>query len=74
MFLLGCILTSLLAICGKVVAEFWRSGPSHWTLQKVAFRVFQGSYVLVTLGVVGTAVWIFTAKATTNKVVSRRIM
>jgi len=68
MFLFGCILTSLLAISGKVVAEFWRSEPSHWTLQKVAFRVFQGSYVLVTLGVMGTAVWIFTAKATTDKV------
>ena len=52
MFLFRCILTSLLAISGKVVAEFWRRELSHWTLQKVAFRVFQGSYVLATLGVI----------------------
>ena len=68
MFLFSCILTSLLAISGKVVIQFWRSERSHWTIQKVAFRIFQGSYVLVTLGVMGTAVWIFTAKATTDKV------
>ena len=68
MFLLTCILTSLLAISGKVVLEFWGSERSHWTIQKVAFRVFQGSYVLVTLGVMATAVWIFSAKATTDKV------
>lgn len=68
MFLFTCILTSLLAISGKVILEFWRSERSHWTIKKVAFRVFQGSYVLVTLGVMGVAVWIFTAKATTDKV------
>ena len=70
MFLFSCILTCLLAIIGKVVIQFWRSERSHWTFQKVAFRIFQGSYVLVTLGVMGTAVWIFTAKATTDKVKS----
>lgn len=66
-FLFACILTSLLAISGKILIQFWKSERSHWTIQKVAFRIFQGSYVLVTLGVMGTAVWIFTAKATTDK-------
>lgn len=69
-FLFSCILTCLLAIIGKVVIKFWRSERSHWTVKKVAFRIFQGSYVLATLGVMGTAVWIFTAKATTDKVKS----
>lgn len=69
-FLFGCIITSLLVISGKVVIQFWRSERSHWTLQKIALRIFQGSYVLVTLGVMGTAVWIFVAKPTTDKVKS----
>lgn len=68
MFLFSCIFTCLLAISGKVVIQFWRSERSHWTIQKVAFRIFQGSYVLAALGVMGTAVWIFTAKATTDKI------
>lgn len=67
-FLFSCILACLLAIIGKVVIKFWRSERSHWTIKKVAFRIFQGSYVLVTLGVMGTAVWIFSKKATTDKV------
>lgn len=70
MFLFSCISTCLLSILGKVVIQFWRSERSHWTCKKVAFRIFQGSYVLATLGVMGTAVWIFTAKATTDKVKS----
>lgn len=68
MFLFSCILTCLLAITGKALIQFWRSERSHWTIQKVAFRLFQASYVLATLGVMGTAVWIFSFKATTNKV------
>lgn len=68
MFLFSCILACLLAIIGKVVIKFWRSERSHWTIKKVAFRIFQGSYVLATLGVMGTAVWIFSLKATTDKV------
>ena len=67
-FLFSCISACLLAVVGKVVIKFWQSERSHWTVQKVAFRVFQGSYVLVTLGVMGTAVWIFSKKATTDKV------
>lgn len=67
-FLFTCILACLLAIMGKVVIKFWQSERSHWTVKKVAFRIFQGSYVLVTLGVMGTAVWIFSMKATTDKV------
>ena len=67
-FLFSCISACLLAVVGKVVIKFWQSERSHWTVQKVAFRVFQGSYVLVTLGVMGTAVWIFSMKATTDKV------
>lgn len=67
MFLFSCISACLLAIIGKVLIKFWQSERSHWTVQKVAFRVFQGSYVLVTLGVMGTAVWIFSMKATTDK-------
>lgn len=70
LFLFGCIFTSLLSISGKVIIGFWRSERSHWTIRKVLFRIFQGSYVLVTLGIMGTAVWIFSAKATTNKVES----
>ena len=66
-FLFGCIFTSLLAICGKVIVEFWRSDLSQWTVRKFAFHFLKGSYVLVTLGIMGTAVWIFLAKATTNK-------
>ena len=66
-FLFSCILACLLAIIGKVVIKFWRSERSHWTVKKVAFRIFQGSYVLVTLGIMGTAVWIFSKKATTDK-------
>ena len=67
-FLFSCILACLLAIIGKVLIKFWRSERSHYTFKKVAFRIFQGSYVLVTLGVMGTAVWIFSWKATTDKV------
>jgi len=66
-FLFGCIFSSLLAICGKVIVEFWRSDLSHWTVRKLAFHFLKGSYVLVTLGIMATAVWIFLAKATTNK-------
>jgi len=66
-FLFGCIFSSLLAICGKVIVEFWRSDLSHWTVRKFAFHFLKGLYVLVTLGIMGTAVWIFLAKATTNK-------
>ena len=66
-FLFGCIFSSLLAICGKVIVEFCRSDLSHWTVRKFAFHFLQGSYVLVTLGIMATAVWIFLAKATTNK-------
>ena len=66
-FLFGCIFSSLLAICGKVIVEFWRSDLTHWTVRKFAFHFLQGSYVLVTLGIMATAVWIFLAKATTNK-------
>lgn len=69
-FLFSCILACLLAIIGKVVIKFWQSERSHWTVKKVAFRIFQSSYVLVTLGVMGTAVWIFSAKATTDKLQS----
>ena len=36
-------------------------------MQKIAYLFFQGLYVLVTLGVMGTAVWIFSAKATSDK-------
>ena len=67
MFLFSCISSCLLAIIGKVLIQFWRSERSHWTFQKVMFRFLQASYILVTLGVMGTAVWIFTAKATTDK-------
>ena len=70
MFLFSCISACLLAIIGKVVIKFWARERSHWTIKEVAFRFFQGSYVLVTLGVMGTAVWIFTLKATTDKVKS----
>ena len=63
-FLFGCILTSLLAICCKVIIEFWRR---DYTVRKLAFHFLQVSYVLVTLGIMGTAVWIFIAKATTDK-------
>ena len=66
-FLFGCIFSSLLAICGKVIVEFWRSDLTHWTVRKFAFHFLQGSYVLVTLGIMATAVWIFSAKATTDK-------
>ncbi|XP_067031737.1 uncharacterized protein [Acropora muricata] len=66
-FLFGCIFSSLLAICGKVIVELWRSDLGHWTVRKFAFHFLQGSYVLVTLGIMATAVWIFLAKATTNK-------
>ncbi|XP_074632502.1 uncharacterized protein LOC141890865, partial [Acropora palmata] len=66
-FLFGCIFSSLLAICGKVIVELWRSDLSRWTVRKFAFHFLQGSYVLVTLGIMATAVWIFLAKATTNK-------
>ena len=69
-FLFSCILACLLAIIGKVVIKFWRSERSHWTIKKVAFRIFQGLYVLATLGVMGFAVWIFSQKATTDKVES----
>lgn len=66
-FLFGCIFSSLLAICGKVIVEFWRSDLTHWTVRKLAFHFLKGSYVLVTFGIMGTAVWIFSAKATTDK-------
>ncbi|XP_015779487.1 PREDICTED: uncharacterized protein LOC107357363 [Acropora digitifera] len=66
-FLFGCIFSSLLAICSKVIVEFWRSDLSHWTVRKLAFHFLKGSYVLVTLGIMATAVWIFSAKATTDK-------
>ena len=66
-FLFSCIFTSLLAICGKVIIEFWRSDLSDCTVRKLAFHFLQVLYVLVTLGTMVTAVWIFTAKATTDK-------
>lgn len=66
-FLFSCIITSLLAIFGQVAIKFWKSDKTHWSMQKIAYLVFQAMYVLVTLGVMGTAVWIFSAKATSDK-------
>ena len=58
MFLCSCISACLLAITGKVLIQFFQALILHF---------FQVSYILVTLGCMGTAVWIFTAKATTDK-------
>ena len=69
-FLFTCIVASLFAIIGKVLIQFWNSEQSHWTFKRVAFRICQGSYVLMTFGIMGTAIWFFTAKATTNKIES----
>ena len=72
-FLFSCIITSLLAIFGQVGVKFWKSDKTHWSMQKIAYLVFQGLYVLVTLGVMGTAVWIFSAKATSDKTESPQL-
>lgn len=67
MFLFSCISACLLAITGKVLIQFFRTTRRCCTFQTFIFRFFQVSYILVTLGCMGTAVWIFTAKATTDK-------
>ena len=59
-FLFGCISTSLLAIFSKLIVQFCRSGLSHCTF-------LQFLYAVATFGIMSTAVWIFMAKATTDK-------
>ena len=66
MFLFSCISACPLAITGKVLIPFFRFHRCC-TFQTLIFRFFQVSYIIVTLGCMGTAVWIFTAKATTDK-------
>lgn len=70
MFLFSCISACLLAVTGKVLLQFFRNTRRCCTFQTFIFRFFQASYILVTLGFMGTAVWIFTAKATTEKTLS----
>ena len=67
MFLFSCISACPLAITGKVLIPFFRTTHRCCTFQTLIFRFFQVSYIIVTLGCMGTAVWIFTAKATTDK-------
>ncbi|XP_067031743.1 uncharacterized protein [Acropora muricata] len=66
-FLFGCIITALLAIIGKVIVQFRRSGLTCCTRSFEWKLVFQVSYVVVTVVMWGIALWIFSAKATTNK-------
>ena len=67
MFLFSCISACPLAITGKVLIPFFRTIHRCCTFQTLISRFFQVSYIIVTLGCMGTAVWIFTAKATTDK-------
>ena len=66
-FLFGCIFTSLLAISGKLIVEFCEGDLSHCTKKNAAFHFLQILYVVVTFVIMGTAMWIFKTKQTTNK-------
>lgn len=67
LFLFSCIAASLISIFGKVLLMFWKSDRSDCTFKKVIFRILQGSYILITLGVMAVAVWVFTDLPTSDK-------
>ena len=70
LFLFSCISASLISLTGKVITVLCQSKPSKWTFKKLMFRAFQTLYVLVTLGVMAVAVWVFEYLPTTDKTIS----
>ena len=71
LFLFSCILASLLSIFGKVIIHANdKLFLDQCSFKRVMFRLFQVLYVLSTMTVMLAAIWVFQAKATTDKTLS----